>query len=84
MKKILIISLLTVINISCQSQIIESKAPDSNLVYYVTDDKKDIELMKAIYICGLCAIRNDALRMCRFRYAKKLKKEIKKLTNKKP
>jgi hypothetical protein len=47
---------------------------------YITNANEDIELMNAIYICGLCAIRNDALRMCRFRYAHELKKEIKFLT----
>lgn len=47
-------------------------------------DSSGSDIMDAIYVCGLWAIRHDALCRFKFVYAHQLKKEIKILTNKKP
>lgn len=88
MYKLLII---LVIFCSCKTQqpIVDYGWQKSDFIFMGESDsidlingEKDLRLMNDIQICGLSAIRNDALRRWHFRKAHQLKKEINKLTHK--
>lgn len=89
---ILILFLVTICSIeSCKQKqkVVDYGWQKSDFIFMGESDsidlingEKDLKLMNDIKICGLSAIRNDALRKWHFRQAYQLKKEIKNLQKK--